>query len=167
MHHCFVSKVYCGFREKVMLVLLQQILEASTFQIFQQRGAKIRVMYRFLTSQPPGSFDNKNPNQNNNSKGLLFQHGNLRPSDLVLFCLHKACFRFLVEETQFSNFIVKQFFNWKVGYIWKVVNFLHAGVILHKILDEIFTGHSCTCKCCTCNFSTTISLLSKTVWAHH
>ena len=40
MHHCFVSNVYCGFPEKVMLVLLQQILEASTFQIFQQRGAK-------------------------------------------------------------------------------------------------------------------------------
>ena len=55
------------------------------------KRSKIRVIYLFLTSQPPGSFDNKNPNQNNNSKGLLFQHGNLRPSDLVLFCLHKAC----------------------------------------------------------------------------
>lgn len=135
-----------------MLVLLQHVHEASTFQIFQQRGANIEVMWRCLSfeqktcqmlaismniigskfmfhlplsetlhtlhtlytygmrknsalgcvisesfaaaSQPPG----KNPN----SKGLLFQHGNLRPPDLVLFCLHKACFRFQGEG--FSQF---------------------------------------------------------------
>ena len=34
---------------KVMLVLLQHVHEASTFQIFQQRGANIQVMRRCLS----------------------------------------------------------------------------------------------------------------------